>query len=379
VGLLHGLKPIAGARSSIVAGLLLFSLAQVQAPAQATVPAAPPPSPQPAAGAPAPANGPISIDVEVTDKSGKPIRSLEAGDFSLLDNNQPTKLLDFHAIEAQGTTVNQVHVIIAVDAINTGVTVVAREREQLGEFLKQNGGELANPTSMAILSQRGIKVQQGATQDGKTILDSLDKTNSELRIEGRNTGFYGAADRITQSLGQLSQLAALEATRPGRKLVLFISAGWPLLAGAGSQEDMKQRTWVFNTIVDITNGLREAHVTLYTLDPFELGRSNPFYYQSYLKPVTKPGQAEYPDLALQVFSEHTGGLVQLTGNDIKGEINRALEDASAYYTLTFAPAPPGQSTEYHALRVQLDKPGLVVRTTAGYYVKGISAAEKPAR
>lgn len=374
MGLLHGLKPITGTGSSIAASLLLFALAVIQAPAQATAPAAPPP-----AAAPAPAYGTISIDVEVTDKSGKPIRGLDASDFTLLDNNQPVKLLDFHAIEAQGATANQVHVVIAIDTINTGVTVVAREREQLGEFLKQSGGELANPTSVAILSQRGIKVQQGATQDGKTILDQLDKTNSELRIEGRNTGFYGAADRLTQSLGQLSQLAAFEATRPGRKLVLFISAGWPLLAGAGVEEDLKQRTWVYNTIVDITNGLREAHVTLYTLDPFELGRTNPFYYQSYLKPVTKPGQAEYPDLGLQVFSEHTGGLVQLTGNDIKGEINRALEDASAYYSLTFAPAPPSQNTEYHALRVQLDKPGLVVRTTAGYYVKGISTAETPAR
>jgi VWFA-related protein len=311
----------------------------------------------------------ISIDVEVSDKQGQPVRGLQASDFTVLDNNQPVNPVEFHAIEALGTSAGNVHVVIVVDTINTGVLTAGREREQLTEFLKQGGGELSNPSSIAILSERGLKAAKGSTRDGNQLLASLDQSQSELRIEGRSAGFYGAADRLQQSLSQLGQLASFEATQPGRKLLLFISPGWPLFAGAGFQEDTKQRTWVFNTLVDLTNGLREAHVALYTLDPFNLGRTNPFYYQNYLKPITKISQAEYPYLGLQVLSEHTGGLVFVTGNDIKGEINRAIQDASAYYALTFASAAPTEKTEYHALQVKVDKPGVTVRTSAGYYVK----------
>jgi VWFA-related protein len=360
--------PFAFVAATSVCGLLLIATQPAHSAAQAAVP---PASGQPAATPPASpttTDHRITIDVTVTDKTGKPIGGLDEGDFTLLDNNQPQKLLAFQAFDAKPNTANPVRVLILVDGINTGVTVVAREREQLGEFLKQNGGELAYPTSFGFITDSGVKVQKAPSQDGNAIFTTLNGADSELRVIGRSAGFYGAADRLERSLGQLSQLASLVAPEPGRKLVLFISPGWPLLYNAGTQEDMKQREWTFNALVRITNDLLDARVALYTLDPFNLGRTNPFMYQSYLKPITKPSQAEYPNLSLQVLSEHTGGQVLIEGNDIKDEINTAVRDLTAYYELTFESAPPGEGTQYHALSVKLDKPGLKIRTTAGYYV-----------
>jgi VWFA-related protein len=333
--------------------------------AQTSVPAA---AGQPGA-ATQPADRRISIDVALTDKSGRPIGGLGAGEFTLLDNGQPAKLLDVQAVDTHHTTVDPVHVIIVVDGINTGFDTVAREREQLGEYLKQGGGELAHPTSIAVLGDSGLEIEKATTKDGNALFADLTGTQSKLRIIGRSAGFYGAAERLEKSLGQLSELAAYEATVPGRKMVFFISPGWPMLTNAGIQEDTKQRTWTFNSIAQLNNGLLAAHVVLYCLDPFNLGRTNPFYYQSYLKPVTKVSQAEYPNLALQVMAEHSGGRVLVNGNDIKGEINAAMQDADIYYTLVFEAAPPTEATQFHALRVQLDKPGLTVRTSAGYYVR----------
>jgi VWFA-related protein len=366
---LHGPNRLAAIAAFIASGILILAASAGRAAAQIQVPAGQAQPSPPAAGAPAANDGRISIDVEVTDKLGHPIPGLDAADFTLLDNNQPAKLLDFSAVDAHGPTAGLVHVVIVVDAINTGITVVGREREQLGEFLKQDGGELSHPTSIGFLADSGLKMQQGFTQDGNVLFASLDKANSELRIIGNSAGFYGAAERLQKSLGQLSQLAAFEAAKPGRKLIFVISPGWPMLASAGVQEDMKQRTWVFNSIVELSTVLREAHVALYSLEPFELGRRNPFYYQSYLKPVSKVSQAEYPDLALQVLAEHSGGLALVSGNDIKAEINTAIQDANSYYALTFAAAPATERTEYHSLQVKVDKPGVTVRTTAGYYVK----------
>lgn len=326
------------------------------------------------AGEPGSKDRTITINVEVTDKSGQHIRGLKANDFTVFDNKQPQKVLSFRALDSKASPPDQVHVVIVVDAINTDFNVVARQREELAAFLKQDGGELANPTSIAVLADRGLRLERSSSRDGNVLLAALNKGGSALRIVGRDTGYYGAAERLEMSLNQLAQLAAFESAQPGRKMLLVISPGWPLLPYAGDQSDLKQRTWVFNTLVGLTNGLREGNITLYTLDPFDLGRTNPFYYQSYLKGVAFAKDATYPNLALQVLAEHSGGEVLTTGRDITGELNTAVRDANASYELSFEAAPSTGVDEYHALQVRVDQPNAMVRTTAGYYAN----AQKPA-
>lgn len=362
---LHSAARLVALSASIASVLIVIPSAQIAAaqaaPAQAASAApAPPEAP----------NGVVSIDIEVTDKPGHPVGGLQQSDFSLFDNNQPVRLINFQSIEAKGATADLVHVIVVIDAINTPVITVARVREQLTEFLKQNGGELANPTSIAFLSDTGVKAAQGSTRDGNALLASLEKTQSELRSIGRSGGFYGDSERLQKSLTELSQLAALEAPMSGRKILLFMSPGWPLLARSGDQSSMKDRTALFQSIAQMENSFREGHIVVYSIDPTNIGAGDQFYYQTFLKPITKPTQAEYAHLGLQVLAVHTGGIAQVVGNDILAEINRAFLDASQYYTVTFPAAAPGKNTEFHNLRVQLDKPGLVARTSAGYYIKG---------
>jgi len=203
---------------------------------------------------------------------------------------------------------------------------------------------------------------------GNDLVAEFDKTQTGLRTVNRSAGFWGDAEMLQTSLAQLSQLASYENTQSGPKLVLVLSQGWPLLPWTGSQEGDKARQWVFNSIVELTNGLRQAKTTLYCLDPNDLERtSNPFYYREYLKPVTDAKNAEYSNLSLQVLAEHSGGEVLIGGHDITGKLNTAVRDASASYVLTFETAPEGRANEYHALEVRVDKPGVLVRTTAGYY------------
>ena len=356
--------------SSLAAGLLFFAAAASNSACQTSVPSAPASAPALPNSALSPDSAHISIDVEVTDKTGRPIGGLGAGDFTLLDNKQSQNLAGFHAVSASGTQADPVNVLIVVNTINNAIDTVAREREQLGEFLKQNNGELAHPTSIGFIADSGLKLTAGPTRDGNALFASLGGSRSELRAIGRAGGFWGDTERLQESLKELNQLIEFEAVRPGRKLILFISSGWPMLPWAGDQSDTGQRTQVFNIIVQLTNELREANIVLYCLDPFDLGRTNPFFYQGYLKGVAKINQAEYPNLALQVLAEHSGGQVIVNGNDIKAEINTAILDAGTYYTLTFDAATPARTTDYHALSVKVDKPGLTVRTTTGYYLQG---------
>lgn len=309
----------------------------------------------------------ISINVVVSDKLGHPIRGLKADDFTLLDNKVPQKLLSFRALDVEAPHSDPVSILVVLDTINADFSTVARERQELSRFLKQDGGELANPTSVAIFADGGAKMQQGFTRDGNALDAVFSQEQVGLRTVPRSAGFYGAAERLEMSLGQLSQLAAYESTLPGRKLILVIGPGWPLFAVAGEQSDLKQRTWVFNSIVQLTNGLREGHIALYCLDPFDLGRTDPFYYQGFLKGVAAPKDAQYPNLGLQVLAEHSGGSVIINGRDILGELNTAVRDAGASYELTFEAAPGDHADEYHALQVKVDQPNVTVHTASGYY------------
>jgi VWFA-related protein len=333
---------------------------------------APAAAPQPQAsavedGASLPGSHRISIDVVVRDKQGNPVRGLNASDFTVLDNKAPQKLLSFRAIDAQTQHAPGASVLIVLDSINANFGTVARAREELSLFLKQNGGELADPTSVAVFADAGVRIQQDSTRDGNALDVAFNKQTIGLRSVGNSAGFWGATERLETSLNQLSQLAAYEATVPGRKLVLVIGPGWPLLPFAGDQADMKQRTWVFNSIVHLTNGLREAHIALYCLDPFDLGRTDPFYYQGFLKGVAAPKDAQYGNLALQVLADHSGGRVIINGRDISGELNDAVRDAGASYELTFEAARADRPDEYHALAVKVDQSNVTVHTSAGYY------------
>ena len=58
----------------------------------------------------------MTLDVVVTDKSGKPVAGLEQRDFTLLDNKQPQKIVSFQAVEGGTATADPpVEVILLVD------------------------------------------------------------------------------------------------------------------------------------------------------------------------------------------------------------------------------------------------------------------------
>jgi hypothetical protein len=68
-----------------------------------------------------------------------------------------------------------------------------------------------------------------------------------------------------------------------------------------------------------------------------------------------------------VLVTQTGGLIQGPDNDLVSQINRCIDDANVFYRTSFNPPVPEHPDEYHDLRVVVDKPGLTVRTTTGYY------------
>jgi VWFA-related protein len=136
-------------------------------------------------------------------------------------------------------------------------------------------------------------------------------------------------------------------------------------------ESERQRQWFFTSILALSDGLRRARITLYSIDP--LGTADALSlrtdYKQFLKPVKKAGQADLGDLALQVLASQSGGLVLNSSNDLAGEIATCAADSNSYYVLSFEGLPGDGPNEYHALDIKLDKPGLTARTRSGYYAQ----------
>jgi VWFA-related protein len=314
----------------------------------------------------------ITLDVVVTDKSGKPTPGLQQQDFTVLDNKQPNKILSFEAVQGGPATADPpIEVMLLVDEVNTSFRGVSYARQEIEKFLRRNGGELERPLSLVFLSDTGIR-STSTSRDGNALAAEMHQNEAGLRIIGRAQGAYGASDRIQLSLHALEQFADYQSTRPGRKLVIWISPGWPLLTGPRIDLSFKEQQGLFNLVVALSDAMRQARVTLYSIDPLGMSDSRglrALRYENYVKGVKKANQVNIGNLALQVLAEQSGGRAFQYDNDITGEIVTALADTNAFYVLTFDGLPGDGPNEYHALQVKIDQPGLTARTRAGYYAQ----------
>ena len=307
----------------------------------------------------------IHLDVVVSPNSGPPVADLQPADFTLLDNKAPQRITSFHPA---GGPQDSIHVILVVDAVNVPYTSIAYQRGQIAKFLRLNGGQLAHPTQIAYFTDQGIEAPQGYATDGNELNTSLSQHLIGLRTIHRSSQFQ-LSDRLNLSIGALRSLVQREAALPGRKIILWMSPGWPLLSGPGVDLDYKQQQGIFATVVDLSTRLREGRITLYAVDPIgaQEGVGRSFYYENFLKGVSKPQQVALGDLSLQVLAVQSGGLALHGSNDLTGMLQQCMADTRAYYQISFTPRAADQHDPYHQIDVRLSKPGLTARTMQGYY------------
>lgn len=313
----------------------------------------------------------ITLDVQVANKSGAPVRGLQKQDFTVLDDKQAKVIRSFHAVDGN-TTETPVEVVLVIDAVNTPFNAITYARSELKKFLLKNGGKLAQPVSLVVFSDNGTKIQEGSSRDGNALASLYDQYETGLRFLNRSQGVYGAAERFDMSIKTLMSLVSYEEKQPGRKLMIWFSPGWPMLSGPNIQLSSKDEREIFNSIVAASTGLRQARITLYSIDPHgpeEAGNIKVSFYEEFLKGITSASHAWPGNLGLQVLAVQSGGRVFNSSNDLTGAIENCVSDANSFYTLSLDTDKPDHADEYHALQVEIDKPGATARTRTGYYAE----------
>ena len=293
---------------------------------------------------------------------------LSQTDLQLLDNKVPKALISFKRVTQSE---EPVHVILAIDAVNIGFTRVAYARAQVQKFLRAREGKLAFPTTFVVVSDKSTEIQKEFSTDGNALSEALGKYDIGLRIVRRDSGFWGADERVGISLNAFRALTEYAATIPGRKLLIWVSPGWPLLSGVRVDLDMKQQQRVFADVVAFSKALQQADLTLYNVNPLgpEEGLLRADFYESFLKGVSKPSQTDIADLSLQVLAVQSGGLATTNSSDVAGNIEKCLADARSWYELTFPLSTAEHANEYHHLDVKATRPGVTLRTRDGYYTQ----------
>lgn len=325
-----------------------------------------PPAKAPSATAKA---GRIRLDVAVRDAQDKPVSGLDPSDFQLTDNGQLARILSFRGFDGAAVRpAPPVEVILVIDEVNLPFQQVAFVRSELTRFLNQNNSKLAQPVSLMRMTDKGLRVQPRPTQDGEALVKIVSQIQGEIGYINPAMGGDGALDRFQISERGMATIAENEAPRPGRKLLIWIGPGWPMLEGTRYETpDARNHQRYFDAIVELTNKLREARISVNSVSGVGGDSSYALFYQRFLKAVASPKQASSGNLALKVLAAHTGGRILGPSNDLVEQINAIISDANAFYSISFNPPASGNPQEYHDLKVQMSKPGLTASTTAGYY------------
>ena len=322
-----------------------------------------------------PGDGKIHLDVVVTSAFGPPVSGLQQRDFAILDNNVPRTVTSFEAFDGREAPIE---VVLLVDAVNGGFRDVAIAREGIDRFLKADRGRLAHPTTVAILTDTGIQLQEEFSKDGNTISSALDHYRIPLRTLNGTTD-RGEDERSQKTLLGLGQLVTREGPRPGRKIIIWVSPAGLLIFGRRDMLDTKAKLQVFGNIVDTSTQLREAQITLYSVDPLgtaDIG-TRTFNWKAYLEGVSKPSQVRMENLALGVIATQSGGLALDSSNDIAAQLQDCVADMGAYYEISFDPAITDRPNEYHRLEIRVARADLTARTRQGYYSQPSRAAAAP--
>jgi VWFA-related protein len=318
--------------------------------------------PQPAA---PPASQDLRLDVVVDTKSGQPVANLTQQNFTVLDNKTPRPITHF---KIKSVADEPVSVIVLIDAVNSPYETVSWSRQSVEKFLKSNEGQLPYPTSIAVLTDQGVQINNSFSTDGNALSEGLEHHAIGLRQITRASD-WGAFDRLQICMNAFEQLLGFASSLPGRKILLWISPGWPLVSGPNMILTSNQEQHIFNEIVGLSTRLRQIDLTVYDIDPIGVTESleRADYYQSFLKGITRRDQVQFGNLGLQVIAVQSGGLALEGNSDVAGMIQRCLADAKSWYEIGFTSLPADKPNEYHHTEIKLDQRDLNARTRDGYY------------
>jgi VWFA-related protein len=328
--------------------------------------------------APAPAGGPVNVlllDYLNTPLASQPYARKQLLEF--LDKIAPgTRIAIFGLTEKldmlQGFTTDP----SVLKAALTGKNGAPRASDILLD--STNGGSMTDTTL-------ADNLVGGATADGASATDGSFVTQEEIddinRFQALQTSFTQDL-RAKYTLGAFQALARYLVGIPGRKNVIWFSAGFPLNVDPNVNEADPNDSVVRNDdeIRKTDNLLTRAQIAVYPIDArgvfTDPGNDVSQHVSSISVGSGGDAAAEQLQFMQQTSQEHesmfamaeeTGGEAYVNTNNLTQAVTKAVEAGSNYYTMTYTPANSQWDGRFRAIKVKVEQPGVKLSYRNGYY------------
>lgn len=318
----------------------------------------------------------VVLDVVVTDAKGNNVMGLSKDDFKVTDAGEPQTLTSFDMsishLARPDVTINSTADldrlapdapvnIILLDEFNTLFEDMAFARYSLKKYLEKQPEKLSVPTMLLAVGIDKFTVLNDYTQNKQAILDALD--HHFVAYPWRAQGNSWAPERLGTAFATLERVAEATVGHPGHKNMIWIGRGFPSINMSRVPVDSSSRIETY--VQQCVNMLRDARVTLYSVDPAGL----------VVDPVAKYGNEAASldpfggNYDFSRLARATGGKAIYGRNDVDAEIGSSARDGADFYTLTYRPTTGAMDPQkFRKIAVTVDRPGLTATTRVGYYV-----------
>ena len=404
----------------------------------------------------------VLVPVVVADKSGKHVSGLTKDDFAVFEAGKERPLAVFEEVHAQPVAIkpsalaaneftNQLDAgevkrstILVLDALNTAFLDQSFAREELLKYLSTRV-EGSEPMALLVVDRRGLRVIHGLTTNPRILVAALKKLSGTISLEDKWMSELSVADiterdnemlglqsfvssiaqvhssfvqreNISTTLQALQHVSESFAGVPGRKSLIWITAGFPFAVGgdgalnaesfdtrgmaasmpqrigdthsggsigwqtqAGdrvSQDDLKPLLPLYQHVM---RNLSDAAIAVYPIDARGLIQFFGNASMSRLAAVVQEERHQNAIATMQAFAEATGGKAFYNRNDLAQAIRAAADQSAAYYLLGYYRDRANSKPGWRKLQVKARREGLLVTARSGFFVTPeVGSAEKAA-
>ena len=343
----------------------------------------------------------MQLDVSVLDAQRRPVRGLSAADFTVLEDGKPRRLVAFSAIElppipaASPSAADAVPPDVIRNDLPQGRLVVIL----IDPFIERPGesrGYPMNPTPLRATARRIVDslgpgdlaavghtiygVPQNFTTDKSRLKRAIDSSafGTIRRPEDSEWGNCQCGECHLEAITRVA--SALRAEPQRRKTVFFIGERFRLAPVPGPCNSyLKPATEA------LVRATQLANVTVHTVDPNALETTNVHAGDSFDPATPVSGQAKQQEelnraaliqrqQSLRTVADWTGGRTIVNANNPEDSVRPILDESSAYYLLAFEATDVKADGHFHPITVKVNRPGVQVRTRAGYYADAVMSA-----
>ncbi len=400
----------------------------------------------------------VIVDVVATDKSGKVVPGLKATDFKILDNGREQKVRFFEEHTSQRAPLNReipklppnqftnfpfdppkdtVNIVL-FDLLNVASADQQYARKEMLKALTRlpKGRQIA----LFTLGNR-LQMIQGPSSDSEQLIAAASKlmasssrevttrtqANANVTTLGNLANASGAPtgtvngiavggtpfsvdeqlhdalireekfmteNRIATTLNSLIAISRMVSGYPGRKNLIWITAGIPFQMGV----DMKTNKYKRNRnqqdylpeLERAGTALAEAQLTVYPVDVSGVtmtgmdssvsGVSFSASGKEYSTALSDQNDSQWNNrVSMDDIAAETGGKSFYGSNSIADSINSALEHGTRYYTLAYTPDATKWDGSYHSIDVKSPLAGRLAHRKGYVGVPEWNPTEKEAR